>query len=91
MRTIYVTTRKVEEFYLSEGALLEILKKVFSSDMEIQLAKSLDDIEDVEEAICEASEFLPDLGFVPRKTIDSSVTAYTDYSEAYEDMEWGIH
>jgi len=87
---IYVTTRMVEEFDLSEDDLLAFLKKSYNLDEEIQSAKTLKDITDIEEVIMDAGDYLTE-SKISRKIHDSHVMGYTDWDEAYEDMEWGIH
>lgn len=87
---VYATTRMVEEFDLSENALLAFLKKSFNLDEEIQSAKTLEDIADIEDVIMEAGDYLTE-SKISRKIRDSHVMGYTDWDEAYEDMEWGIH
>lgn len=87
---IYVTTRIVEEFDLDEDDLLAFLKKSFNLDEEIQSAKTLEDIADVDEVIMEAGDYLTE-SKISRKIKNGHVMSYTNYDEAYEDMEWGIH
>lgn len=87
---IYVTTRMVEEFDLDEDDLLAFLKKSYNLDEEIQSAKTLKDITDIEEVIMEAGDYLTE-SKINRKIKNGHVMGYTDYDEAYEDMEWGIH
>lgn len=87
---IYVTTRMVEEFDFNEDDLLAFLKESFNLDKEIQSAKTLEDIADVDEVIMEAGDYLTE-SKISRKIKNGHVMGYTDYDEAYEDMEWGIH
>ena len=87
---LYVTTRMVEEFDLEENQILDLLKKAFPIAEDIQFAKKLDDIEDVNDAIMEMADFLTESD-VDRKIKDSSIFGTLDYNEAYEVMEWGIH
>lgn len=87
---IFVTTRMVEEFDLNEDELLAFLKESFNLDEEIQSAKTLKDITGVEEIIMETGDYLTE-SKISRKIKDGHVMGYTDYNEAYEDMEWGIH
>ena len=87
---IYVTTRMVEEFDLDDNDLLAFLKKSFNLDEEIQSAKTLKDITDIDEIIMDAGDYLTE-SKISRKIKEGHVTGYTDYDEAYEDMDWGIH
>lgn len=87
---IYVTTRMVEEFDLDEDELLAFLKESYNLDEEIQSAKTLKDIIDIEEVIMDAGDYLTE-SKISRKIKDGHVMGYTDYDEAYEDMDWGIH
>ena len=87
---IYVTTRIVEEFDFDEDDFLAFLKESFNLDEEIQSAKTLKDITDIDEVIMDAGDYLID-SKISRKINDSHIMGYTDYNKAYEDMEWGIH
>lgn len=87
---IYVTTRMVEEFDLNEDDFLAFLKKSFDLDEEIQSAKTLKDITDIENVIMEAGDYLTK-SKISREIKEKSVTGYSDFDEAYSDMEWGIH
>ena len=87
---IYVTTRMVEEFDFSEDDFLAFLKELFNLDEEIQSAKTLKDITDIEEVIMEAGDYLTE-SKINRKIKEGHVMGYSDFDEAYSDMEWGIH
>ncbi len=87
---IFVTTRMVEEFDFSEDDFLAFLKESFHLDEEIQSAKTLKDIAGIEDVIMEAGDCLTE-SKINRKIRDSHVMSYSDFDEAYEDMEWGIH
>lgn len=87
---IYVTTRMVEEFDLDENDFLVFLKKSFNLDEEIQSAKTLENITDVNEVIMDAGDYLTK-SKISRKIKNNHVMGYIDYNKAYEDMEWGIH
>ena len=87
---IYVTTRMVEEFDLNEDDLLAFLRESFNLDEEIQSAKTLKDITDIEEVIMEAGDYLTK-SKINREIKAGHVMGYSDFDEAYEDMEWGIH
>ncbi len=91
MRTIYVTTRMVEEFNLEDDYILTLLKELCPIDIDIQNANSLEDIDEIDEIFCEIGDILSSTKSLPRKVIDSSVMGYTNYDEAYEYMKWGIH
>ena len=88
---IYVTTRMIEEFNLKDNEILKLLKKAFPYAEDIQSAKTLKDIKDVEEAIMEMADYLTIESGLKRKINDSHIMGYTTWAEAYEDMEWGIH
>ena len=87
---IYVTTRMVEEFDLDEDDLLAFLKERYNLDEEIQSAKTLEDITDIDEVIMDVGDYLTE-SKISRNIKDGHVMGYTDYDKAYEDMEWGIH
>lgn len=94
MRKIYVTTRMLEEFELEDSFILLLLKKLYPDDNDIQFANSLEDIGDadeIEETLREIGDVLSAHKEIPRKILGGSILAYSNYSEAYEDMEWGIH
>ena len=91
MRTIYVTTRMIEEFNLEDDYLLNLLKELCPTDIDIQNANSLDDIDEIDEIFCEIGDILSNDKSISREVIDGSITGYTDYYEAHQDMEWGIH
>lgn len=87
---IYVTTKRIEEFDLDENDFLAFLKESFDLDEEIQSAKTLKDIGEIDEVVMEAGEYLTK-SKISRNIKVSNAIGYTDYDKAYEDMEWGIH
>lgn len=87
---IYVTTRMVEEFDLDDDDLLAFLRKSFNLDEEIQSAETLKDITDIDEIITEVGDYLTE-SKISREIKAGHVMGYSDFDEAYEDMEWGIH
>lgn len=80
----------VEEFNLDEADFLAFLKEQFNLDEEIQSAKTLKDITEIDEVIMEAGDYLTK-SKINRKIKVGNAIGYTDYGKAYEDMEWGIH
>lgn len=90
---IFKTTRQVEKIKIDENDFLKFLKNSYPNDEDIQKIKSLDEIEKywgISEFDAEIEEYCIK-NKIESSLIDSYTFHYTDYDEAYEDMEWGIH
>ena len=88
----YVTTRRVDEFDLEDRFLLSFIKRCFPKDEEILHAQKIEDIKNYEEVLNEiAGELALSSWDINMKNIEFHASGYTDFDEAYEDMEFGKH
>ena len=94
MVKLYKTTRKVEKYIFDEEDFLKWLKEENSNDNDIQELQTFNDIEKewgISEFDGELDEYLSDYCNREKKTLDSSISYYDNYEDAYDEKEWGIH
>ena len=94
MIDIFKTTRKVERYTFDEEKFLKWLKKEKPNDSDIQNLKTFDDIEQkwgIGEFDGELDEYFSDYCNRGKKLLDSSISYYDNYGDAYTEKEWGIH
>lgn len=94
MINLYKTTRKIELYTFDEEDFLKWLKKENPNDSDIQELKTFNDIEEdwgIGAFNEEIDEYLSDFMLKKKKTLDSSISYYNNYADAYDEKEWGIH
>lgn len=94
MINLYKTTRKVEHYTFNEEEFLKWLKKENPNDSDIQNLKTFDDIEKewgISEFGGEIDTYLSDYCIKGKELLDSSISYYDNYGDAFDEMEWGIH
>ena len=94
MINLYKTTRKIELYNFDEEDFLKWLKKENPNDSDIQELKTFNDIEEdwgIGEFNEELDEYFSDYCNREKKLLDSSISYYDNYGDAYDEKEWGMH
>lgn len=91
---IFRAVRKVESFNIDEKKFLEWLKKENYCDKDIQESNSLNELIEIFGGLgdfdADFDKYFYEINADP-KILDSSYSYYDNFSDAYQEKEWGMH